>query len=280
MGSIAFVGMDVHKATIAVAVAEGVRGGEVRQLGIFPNRAEVIAKLAGRLAGDGRELSFCYEAGPCGYGLQRQLEGLGHACVVVAPSLIPSKPGDPAEDRPARRAEPGEAAPGGRSSASLPRVLSPTSRSRPKRRPPNSTYKAVLRVGHGCEGKPTTAIRVKIPEGVIAVKPMPKPGWQLATTKGKYAKPYDYYGTPLTEGVTEVAWTGGELPDEWYDEFVLRGQLTGFAPGTVVYFPVVQECTDGAAHRWIEIPAPGKSEDDYEEPAPGVTIVDMPADAD
>ena len=94
MGSIVFVGMDVHKATIAVAVAEGVRGGEVRQLGIFPNRAEVIAKLAGRLAGDGRELSFCYEAGPCGYGLQRQLEGLGHACVVVAPSLIPSKPGD------------------------------------------------------------------------------------------------------------------------------------------------------------------------------------------
>ena len=94
MGSIAFLGMDVHKATIAVAVAEGVWGGEVRQLGIFPNRAEVVAKLAGRLAKDGRELSFGYEAGPCGYGLQRQLEGLGHACVVVAPSLIPSKPGD------------------------------------------------------------------------------------------------------------------------------------------------------------------------------------------
>ena len=80
MGSIAFVGMDVHKATIAVA--EGILGGEVRQLGIFPNRAEVIAKLAGRLAGNGRELSFCYEAGPCGYGLQRQLEGHGHACMV------------------------------------------------------------------------------------------------------------------------------------------------------------------------------------------------------
>jgi uncharacterized protein YcnI len=143
--------------------------------------------------------------------------------------------------------------------------------------PPNSTYKAVLRVGHGCEGKPTTAIRVKIPEGVFAVKPMPKPGWQLATTKGKYAKTYDNYGTPLSEGVTEIAWTGGELPDEWYDEFVFRGRLADFALGTIVYFPVVQECPDGAVHRWIEIPEPGKSPDDYEEPAPGVTIIEKPA---
>ena len=145
---------------------------------------------------------------------------------------------------------------------------------------PNSTYKAVLRVGHGCEGKPTTAVRVRIPEGVIAVKPMPKPGWQLATKEGKYAQSYDYYGTPLTEGVTEIAWSGGELPDAWYDEFVFRGRLTGFAPGTVVYFPVVQECPDGAVERWIEIPAPGKGEDDYESPAPGVKIVDRPAAAD
>ena len=144
--------------------------------------------------------------------------------------------------------------------------------------PVKSTYKAVLRVGHGCEGgKPTTAIRVRIPEGVIAVKPMPKPGWRLAIVKGKYAKTYDYYGTPLGEGVTEVAWTGGELPDEWYDEFVFRGRLADFAPGTIVYFPVVQECPDGAVHRWIEIPGPGKGADDYEEPAPGVTIVEKPA---
>jgi transposase len=94
MGSIAFVGLDVHKATIAVAVAEGGRGGEVREVGIFPNRAEVIERLAGKLASGGRELSFCYEAGPCGHGLQRQLEGLGHACLVGAPSLIPTRAGD------------------------------------------------------------------------------------------------------------------------------------------------------------------------------------------
>ena len=141
----------------------------------------------------------------------------------------------------------------------------------------NSTYKAVLRVGHGCDGKPTTAIRVKIPEGVIAAKPMPKPGWQLATIQGRYAAAYDYFGTPLSEGVTEIAWSGGSLPDEWYDEFIFRARLTGFPPGTVVHFPVVQECAEGAVHRWIEIPAAGKSPDDYEEPAPAVTIVEQPA---
>jgi len=138
--------------------------------------------------------------------------------------------------------------------------------------PANSTYKAVLRLPHGCEGKPTVAIRVKIPEGVIVAKPMPKPGWQLATKKGKYASSYDYYGTPVTEGVTEIAWTGGSLPDEWYDEFVFRARLTDFPIGTTVYFPVVQECAGGAVERWIEIPAPGKSDDGYETPAPGLKI--------
>jgi periplasmic copper chaperone A len=138
--------------------------------------------------------------------------------------------------------------------------------------PANSTYKAVLRVGHGCEGKPTIALRVRIPEGVIVAKPMPKPGWELATTKAKYAQSYDHYGTPTAEGVTEIAWTGGSLPDEWYDEFVFRARLTDFPAGSVVYFPVVQECADGTVHRWIEIPAAGKVADDYEEPAPGVTI--------
>jgi uncharacterized protein YcnI len=144
--------------------------------------------------------------------------------------------------------------------------------------PVQSTYKAVLRVGHGCEGKPTTAIRVRIPEGVIAVKPMPKTGWQLSTVHGAYGKTYDYYGTPLNEGVFEIAWTGGNLPDDWYDEFVFRGLIAGGEVGSTIYFPVVQECPDGSAHRWIEIPEAGKSADDYDEPAPGVTITDKAAD--
>jgi len=90
-----FVGMDVHKATISITVADGARGGEVRHLGTFLNRADHIGKLVERLSkAGGQRLRFCYEAGPCGYGLHRQITDLGHECMVVAPSLIPMKAGD------------------------------------------------------------------------------------------------------------------------------------------------------------------------------------------
>ncbi len=61
-----FVGLDVHKATISVAIAHGERGGEVRHLGTIPNRADHVRRLAEQLGRDGRQLHFCYEAGPCG----------------------------------------------------------------------------------------------------------------------------------------------------------------------------------------------------------------------
>jgi uncharacterized protein YcnI len=138
--------------------------------------------------------------------------------------------------------------------------------------PVGSTYKAVLRVGHGCEGgSATIAIRVQIPDGVIAVKPMPKPGWELTTKIEPYAQPVQYFEDTLTEGVKEIAWTGGRLPDEWYDEFVFRARLPDEGAGTTLWFPVVQECEEGV-HRWIEVPAEGKSADDYKEPAPGLAL--------
>jgi len=88
-----FIGLDVHKATIAVSVAEG-NGGEVRYVGEFPNTPEAMVKLVKQLRRADVRLSFCYEAGPCGYGIHRQLTDLGWDCMVVAPSLIPKKSGD------------------------------------------------------------------------------------------------------------------------------------------------------------------------------------------
>jgi transposase len=91
MTKLRFIGLDVHADTIAVAVAEPE--GEVRSLGIIPNRAESVRKLMKKL-GPAESLRVCYEAGPTGYVLYWQLTGLGIACEVVAPTLIPMKPGD------------------------------------------------------------------------------------------------------------------------------------------------------------------------------------------
>lgn len=139
--------------------------------------------------------------------------------------------------------------------------------------PVASAYKAVLRVGHGCEGAPTLKLRVRIPDGVINVKPMPKAGWTLETIRTHYGKAYDYYGTAMSEGVREIVWTG-KLPDEHYDEFVFRVYLTdSLKADAMLHFPTVQECRDGKADRWIEVPSEGKSADDYEYPAPGLKLL-------
>ena len=92
--TITYVGLDVHKDTIAVALAEAGGGKDVREYGKIANTPAALKALAAKLSRAGNELRFCYEAGPCGYGIQRQLTLAGHGCVVVAPSLIPRKPGD------------------------------------------------------------------------------------------------------------------------------------------------------------------------------------------
>jgi len=89
-----FVGIDVSKLRNAIAVAEGGRGGEVRFVGEVDASAEGMRRVVKKLAGSSERAHFCYEAGPTGYGLHRLITSLGHACSVVAPSLIPRKPGD------------------------------------------------------------------------------------------------------------------------------------------------------------------------------------------
>jgi uncharacterized protein YcnI len=135
-----------------------------------------------------------------------------------------------------------------------------------------STYKAVVRVPHGCGTAATNTVRIQIPEGFYNVKPMPKAGWTLETVTGPYAQPYDNHGTQLTEGVVEIVWKDGNLPNEWYDEFVFRGTFAGtLEPGTF-YFPAVQECA-GAEEAWIDVTGDEKAE----MPAPSLELV--PADA-
>jgi transposase len=90
----AFVAFDTSKLRHAVAIADQGRAGEVRFLGEIENTGTATAKLVKKLAARHSRLTFCYEAGPTGYDLYRQIKSLGHECVVVAPSLIPKKPGD------------------------------------------------------------------------------------------------------------------------------------------------------------------------------------------
>jgi len=91
MNNVRFVGLDVHADTIAVAVAESQ--GEVRSIGTIPNRDEAVRQLIKKL-GPVEQLRMCYEAGPTGYAVYRQLTALGVPCEVVAPTLVPVKAGD------------------------------------------------------------------------------------------------------------------------------------------------------------------------------------------
>lgn len=88
-----YVAFDTSKETLAVAIAEGGLRGEVRFFGVIASRPETVRKLIEKLAQRHERLVFCYEAGPTGYGLYRQLRSLGYDCDVVAPSMVPMRPG-------------------------------------------------------------------------------------------------------------------------------------------------------------------------------------------
>lgn len=133
-------------------------------------------------------------------------------------------------------------------------------------------YKAIVRIGHGCDGQATTSLRVELPEGYIGARPQPKPGWDLAIEKGDYAKPYKLHGRDVTQGTKAVTWSGGTLPDDQYDEFVLSGTLAGVEAGQTLFFKTVQTCT-GDEIAWDMIPAAGQNLHSLDYPAPGLTIL-------
>ncbi len=139
----------------------------------------------------------------------------------------------------------------------------------------DSTYKAVLRVGHGCEGQPTHTVKILVPPQLRRAKPMPKAGWSLEVVKEKLDEPFDYYGQSITEDVREIIWSAGNLPDDFYDEFVFRAKVAG-EPGQTLYLKTIQECAQGE-HRWIEIPKAGQDRHELEQPAPALEVTDKHA---
>jgi periplasmic copper chaperone A len=136
-----------------------------------------------------------------------------------------------------------------------------------------TSYKAVLSVPHGCDGKATIAVSIKLPEGFISAQPMPKPGWKTETVKGDYQKSYTVHGKEVRSGVVEVRWTDGNLPDEFYDEFVVVGRLANFDKDTTLYFPATQTCASDASVTWTEIPAEGQNPHDLKGPAPELKVL-------
>jgi transposase len=97
MKKLLYIGLDVHKESISIAVAEAGRDGEIRSYGKISNNLQTMEKAIARLRkqyGQETELHFCYEAGPCGFVLVRRLHQLGHQCIVVAPSKIARASGD------------------------------------------------------------------------------------------------------------------------------------------------------------------------------------------
>ncbi|WP_337875402.1 YcnI family protein [Elioraea sp.] len=135
---------------------------------------------------------------------------------------------------------------------------------------PDSLYRAVFRVPHGCGEAATIRLAVTLPEGVRGARPMPKPGWRLTLV------PREDRPTPQGHGAArelhQIVWEGGPLPSEHYDEFVIRFR-TPNTPGQTLWIPVVQGCEGGRETAWTQVPEPGRRASDYPTPAPALRIL-------
>jgi hypothetical protein len=140
---------------------------------------------------------------------------------------------------------------------------------------PGTYHAAALRVGHGCEGSPTVALRVVIPAGITSAKPQPKPGWTIAVEREPLAQPIPTEGGGLQrERVKAVTWRG-RLPDEQFDSFGLLLKLP--AGSGVLAFPTTQTCERGA-RRWADVAPAGAAWNSVPSPAP-VLRLEGPSDA-
>jgi uncharacterized protein YcnI len=151
----------------------------------------------------------------------------------------------------------------------------------PDEGPAGGFFKTSFRVGHGCEGKPTTKISMQIPGNVTSVHPQVVAGWDIDTKMGKLDEPIESEGgETITEGVREITWTATDagLPDALMQEFGVSMALPDGEAGEPLWFPFVQQCPGGDSHDWIEIPESVEAWGDLEAPAPYVVLTEAEAD--
>ncbi len=130
-------------------------------------------------------------------------------------------------------------------------------------------------VGHGCEGSPTTALAISIPEGINAVTPTRNDYYDVTKQTEKLDPPVtDSHGGEVTERVATVTYTARTpLPEGFRDTFELQLQVPEDADGETLTFPAIQTCEKGET-AWTEVPAAGQSEDDLESPAPAFVVTE------
>ncbi|AOG22253.1 hypothetical protein BSY15_1009 [Acidovorax sp. RAC01] len=146
--------------------------------------------------------------------------------------------------------------------------------------PAAASYKATLKVGHGCGASPTRQVVVDIPDGFRGARPQPKRGWTLDVQRAKLATPYTSHGRSVTEDTIRITWTArtpeDALPSAHYDEFVLVGQTPQQAG--LLYWPVRQICPDGR-NDWTEVPQPGQKLQELKFPAAMLEVLPSSAGA-
>jgi uncharacterized protein YcnI len=141
----------------------------------------------------------------------------------------------------------------------------------PAEGPAGGYFRTAFRVTHGCKGSPTVALTIRMPDGVLSAKPMPKPGWTIEIKTRPLDKPVaGQHGFALRDAVTEVTWRGGRLENAQFDEFVVMIGLPDRA-GETLYFPTLQGCEKGE-NNWNGIPAASQNGHDLPEPAPFIKL--------
>lgn len=141
--------------------------------------------------------------------------------------------------------------------------------------PADSYFTADLLIPHGCDGMPTTKIRVQIPDDIYIVRPEEKPGWVIEIVKKPLATPMPGpHGKMITDKITDIVWSGGVVADAHYQSFGLIVKTPMRPSGSKIAFPVIQSCDNGTQKgelRWVDAP-----DNKQGSPAPALIIMPKP----